>query len=145
MSQPRLSLDGAWTGVYDYANPEQDAVSFTADLTDISGAIWGDTQEPNSFAPIPAKTLHASLSGARSGSEVTFTKEYVGDVPGGEETVFYAGKISADSKRIIGTWRIAFPFELSGPFVMNRVSGVTKTLARKLEAEEHVGAEVPRP
>ena len=143
MSQPKLSLTGPWTGVYDYADSTEDAVSFTADLTDIAGAIWGDTQEPNSFSPVAAKTLHASLSGVRSGSEVTFTKEYVGDVPGGEETVFYAGLISADAKRISGTWRIAFPYEISGPFVMNRLSGEKKSLARTLEAEEHVevGAE----
>ncbi|MFL4468767.1 hypothetical protein ACERZ8_02340 [Tateyamaria armeniaca] len=130
MTKPSLSLSGAWTGVYDYDNPGQDAVSFVATLTDIAGVIWGETSEPNSFSPIPDKDLVASISGLRTGREVTFSKEYQASVQGGEEVVFYAGQVSEDGQRIKGTWRIQFPFEVGGPFVMDRADGRTAVKER---------------
>ncbi|MEL7092768.1 MAG: hypothetical protein AAFN94_13630 [Pseudomonadota bacterium] len=123
MARPSLSLSGAWTGVFDYDDPARDAVGFTADITDIAGAVWGDTTEPNSFAPGFGDRLMASLSGARSGYEVTFTKTYIGAEQLFENEVFYAGTISDTGQRITGTWRIAGVYDLSGPFVMNRLDG----------------------
>ncbi|MEL7167565.1 MAG: hypothetical protein AAGL96_19045 [Pseudomonadota bacterium] len=131
MARPSLSLSGAWTGVFDYDDPACDAVGFTADITDIAGAVWGDTTEPNSFAPGFGDRLVASLSGARSGNEVTFTKTYIGEEQLFENEVFYAGNLNDTGRRITGTWRIAGAYDLSGPFVMNRVDG--QALERLLE------------
>ena len=133
MSKPTLSLSGAWTGVYDYDDDAKEPVGFTADLTDIGGVIWGEISEPNSFSPSAAKALTAAVSGLRTGREVTFNKEYQGDVPGGEEIVFYAGQISADGDCIKGTWRIQFPVEVGGPFVMNRPDGAVVAKQRERE------------
>ena len=137
MPSPSLSLSGPWTGVYDHNNSAQEAVSFTADLTDIAGAVWGDIEEPNSFSPTAAKVLAASVSGMRSGYEVTFEKTYIGEVPGGEFPVFYAGTMSRNGQRISGTWKIRGPWPASGPFVMNRIKGqaVSRVLALETEAE----------
>lgn len=135
MARSPLNLSGAWTGVYDYSDMDRGAVSFTADLTDIAGAVWGDVTEPNSFSPIAAKTLQAVLSGTRSGYEVTFAKDYTGDVPGGEHTVHYAGIISDDGRRITGSWRI---YLLSGPFVMNKVRGEAIARLQRITEEAKV-------
>ncbi|THH38586.1 hypothetical protein E4Z66_03170 [Aliishimia ponticola] len=124
MTRKALSLSGEWTGVFDYANTPDEAVTFTASLTDVAGVIWGTTCERNSFSPIAARDLSASLSGMRSGYEVRFRKEYMGDVPGGEDIISYVGHVSEDGNRISGDWRIAIPgVNVSGPFVMNRVRG----------------------
>lgn len=131
MAGPSLSLSGAWTGVYDYDDASQDPVSFNADLMDIGGVLWGETSEPNSFSPIAAKHLIASISGLRTGREVTFSKEYQASVVGGEEVVFYAGQISEDGQRVKGTWRIRFPFDIGGPFVMDRIIGSVAAKERK--------------
>lgn len=138
MAKPSLSLSGTWTGVYDYDDPAHDPVSFNADLMDIAGVLWGETSEPNTFSPIAAKHLIASVSGLRTGREVTFTKEYQAIVQGGEEVVFYAGQVTEDGQRIKGTWRIRFPHEISGPFVMNRTDGAEVALLRKAAAEVEV-------
>lgn len=130
MAKPTLSLSGAWTGVYDYDDPGRDAVSFVASLTDIAGVIWGETSEPNSFSPIPDTDLVASVSGLRTGREVTFSKEYQASVQGGEDVVFYAGQVSENGQRIKGTWRIRFPFEIGGPFVMDRADGAVAARQR---------------
>ncbi len=121
MTAPSINLSGAWTGVYDYDDPSREPVGFTATLTDIGGVLWGAVSERNSFALIEATELAASVSGMRSLREVTFTKEYQGDVPGGEETIFYVGRLTENGKRIEGEWHIKIPFQTTGPFVMNRL------------------------
>jgi hypothetical protein len=136
MSAGALSLSGAWTGVFDYSNTQDDAVTFTATLTDVGGVIWGTIREPNSFSPIAVTELRAEVTGIRSRWEVRFRKEYTGYVPGGEEVIAYAGQVAANGNRISGDWRIALPgAPVGGPFVMNRLPGLkaTETLRRRPE------------
>ena len=64
----RLSVEGAWTGVYDYDGDSGDPVAFNAELTDIGGVVWGTVCEPNSFAPGAGTELEADVSGMRSGA-----------------------------------------------------------------------------
>ncbi|MEZ5714147.1 MAG: hypothetical protein R3D85_02585 [Paracoccaceae bacterium] len=129
-----MDLSGDWTGVYDYGGDGPDAVPFTATLIDVGGVIWGDTQEPNSFAPSAGPELIAEISGTRSGAELRFRKAYLGNPEGGDDPIHYAGHVSAGGKRIEGRWRINAPGgAIGGPFVMTRIGGVavSRGLSRK--------------
>ena len=121
-----MDLSGDWTGVYDYGLEAADAVPFTATLTDVGGVIWGDTQEPNTFAPGAGSELFAEISGTRSGVELHFRKAYLSKPEGGEYPIHYTGHVSAGGKRIEGHWKINLPgAPFGGPFVMTRITGVT--------------------
>ncbi len=121
MAEHGPGIGGDWTGVYDYGEGFDEAVPFSAMLFDIAGAVWGTTEEPNSFAPGDGKILLADVSGTRSGREVRFRKTYRNSPPGGEYPVDYAGLVTNDGTRIEGRWQISAPGGiLSGPFVMNR-------------------------
>ena len=133
-----MDLSGDWTGVFDYGLETQDAVPFTATLMDVGGVVWGETQEPNTFAPNAGPELIAEVSGTRSGLEVHFRKAYCGKPRGGAYPIHYTGHISAGGKRIEGQWRINVPgVPFSGPFVMTRVPGieVTHEIAKEAEVE----------
>lgn len=133
------SLAGNWTGVFDYDDPDTDAVPFTASLFDIAGAVWGTTREPNSFAPGAGEALDAEVNGTRTGTEVRFRKAYVGAPPGGDFPVDYAGHVVASGNRVEGRWEIRHPTQtIAGPFVMNRAPGRTAEATRELAAEEPV-------
>ena len=133
-----MDLSGDWTGVYDYGLEGQDAVPFTATLIDVGGVIWGDTQEPNTFALDAGPELIAEISGTRSGAELHFRKAYLGNPKGGDYPIHYTGHVSAGGKRIEGSWRINVPgVPLSGPFVMTRITGiaVSRGVAKKAAVE----------
>ena len=131
-----MDLSGDWTGVYDYGHGGQDAVPFTATLIDVGGVVWGDTQEPNTFAPDAGAELIAEISGTRSGVELHFRKAYLGKPRGGDYPIHYAGHVSAGGKRIEGHWRINLPgAPFGGPFVMTRITGVAVSRGRVKTAE----------
>ncbi|MEM8728495.1 MAG: hypothetical protein AAGF79_01150 [Pseudomonadota bacterium] len=134
-SNQGASLGGEWTGVYDYPDPDSPPVPFEASLMDISGVLWGTIREPNTFSPVPAHHLDASLSGSRSGREVQFLKEYA-DVPGADAPVGYVGKVSADGTRIEGDWSIWHPGQMiTGRFIMNRPGAAEEPRTRVAAAE----------
>lgn len=133
------SLNGEWTGVYDYADTPDEAVTFTATLFDVGGAVWGMTREPNSFSPDGGTELTADLQGARSGQEIQFRKTYQGAPTGGEAPIEYFGLVSFDGNRIEGQWRIGGSLlSFGGPFVMNRVPGMTARVAHEDRASVSV-------
>ena len=140
MQSRGTSLGGHWTGVYDYDNEDQEAVPFNASLFDVAGAVWGTSQEPNSFAPGFAEALDAEINGTRSGKEVRFRKTYIGAPPNGEYPVQYAGHVNAKGNRVEGRWVIDTPFgKIGGPFVMDRDGGApvvrTEAVAAVIEVE----------
>ena len=140
MQSRGTSLGGHWTGVYDYDNEDQEAVPFNASLFDVAGAVWGTSQEPNSFAPGFAEALDAEINGTRTGKEVRFRKTYVGVPPNGEYPVQYLGHINARGNRVEGRWVIVTPFgKIGGPFVMDRDGGApvvrTEAVAAVIEVE----------
>ncbi len=133
-----MDLSGNWTGVFDYGLGGQDAVPFTARLTDVGGVVWGETLEPNTFARNAGPELRAEVSGSRSGLELHFRKAYHGKPRGGAHPIHYTGHISAGGRRIEGRWRINLPdVPFGGPFVMTRIPGleVTREIARQAEVE----------
>lgn len=138
MSARGISLQGGWTGVYDYGDDAPgEPVAFTASLFDIAGAVWGTTQEPNTATP--GADLLAAVSGARSGREVRFRKIYEGAPRGHEAPVDYAGHVTGDGNRIEGRWQIAHGGQIiAGSFVMNRKPGATRREARSGTATEEV-------
>lgn len=131
-----MDLSGDWTGVFDYGLEGRDAVPFTATLMDVGGVVWGETQEPNTFAQDAGDELTAEVSGTRSRLEVHFRKAYLGSPKGGRDPIHYTGHISAGGKRIEGQWRINVPgVPFGGPFVMTRITGVEVTREATKEAE----------
>ena len=131
-----MDLSGDWTGVFDYGLEGRDAVPFTATLMDVGGVVWGETQEPNTFAQDAGDELIAEVSGTRSRMEVHFRKAYLGSPKGGRDPIHYTGHISAGGKRIEGQWRINVPgVPFGGPFVMTRITGVEVTREATKEAE----------
>lgn len=134
MHKGTLTLSGDWTGVYDYADTPDEAVPFTAALTDVGGVVWGTTQEPNTFSQAVSHDLHATVSGVRSGPEVRFRKVYDGRAEN-HEPIIYSGHLSPDGNRIEGRWRIASgTASFHGPFVMNRLPGARTETALHLRA-----------
>lgn len=134
-----MDLSGDWTGVFDYGLEGRDAVPFTATLMDVGGVVWGETQEPNTFAKDAGPELMAEVSGTRSGTEVHFRKAYLGNPKGGRDPIHYTGHISAGGKRIEGRWRINVPgIPFGGPFVMTRIAGIEVTRKVAIEAEVEV-------
>lgn len=135
-----MDLSGDWTGSYDYG-PGSRAVPFAASLFDIGGVVWGTSLEPNTFAPGAGDELEAEISGTRSGRELHFRKVYAGRPQRGEEPIHYTGHVSADGNRIEGRWTIrTFGANLSGPFVMNRLSGARARAERSARAAATVDA-----
>jgi len=138
MQRRGLTLTGDWTGVFDYADAGEtaDAVPFVASLFDVAGAIWGTTQEPNTFVPGAAAEIAAEVNGTRSGREVRLRKVYVGAPTGADLPIDYAGHVSADGNRIEGRWQIVdLGRRISGAFVMNRKPGEKAVITRSVEAE----------
>lgn len=134
-----LSIGGDWTGVFDYDGDGGDPVAFTAKLSDVIGVIWGETAEPNSFAPGEGTELYADISGMRSGREVHFRKVYEGAPKGGEYPVEYFGHVNADGTHISGRWRIhAGVSSIAGPFVMDRPKSASATREKTGRARESV-------
>ena len=127
-------LNGIWSGSYGYPDRERH-VSFTAWLDDQAGAIGGSILEPNTFVDTLAAELAATISGARSGTDLTFSKTYDPGQGAHNHTIQYSGRINSDFTWIVGRWRIAGWFEWSGPFEMARQSGALEKAQRKLAVE----------
>ena len=128
-------LNGLWTGSYGYVAGTPAAVAFTAWLDDDSGRIAGTILEPNTFAASPAEELSSVINGARSGTEVAFTKIYdPGQGAHGQE-ILYAGKANSDFTWIVGRWRIGGWIEVSGPFEMSRQSGALEKAEQERSVE----------
>jgi hypothetical protein len=122
------SLTGVWTGLYTYGATGE-SVSFVATLIDSDGLVSGDVEEPNTFAAVDSPMLHASVSGLRAGSAVSFLKTYdAGDYA----PVSYEGALSPDGAEIAGRWSIGAGW--GGTFLMIRP--IEEAAAIRREAHE---------
>lgn len=111
MSVDPFDMTGQWVGVFGYPIDVPD-IAFQANLVDDNGQIAGEVNETER-----GELLSARLSGARSGSTVTFLKLY--DIADEEyDDVSYEGTLSSDGQQLSGTWSI--PDHWSGEFVMTR-------------------------
>ncbi|MGI4731298.1 MAG: hypothetical protein ACRYFW_06075 [Janthinobacterium lividum] len=116
MSDP-LDVTGAWEGIFNYPRAMPPG-GFRADLREAAGAIAGETEERGD-GDEAGLTLHALVTGARSGTAVSFTKSY-DDPARARHPVRYAGTIAPDGDEITGRWDIAGHW--SGSFIMVRAA-----------------------
>ena len=128
-------LNGLWTGSYSYPATSMGTVAFSAWLDDQAGAIGGTIVEPNTFANTPAADLSSTVSGARSGSEIAFTKIYDPGQGTHGYAIHYAGKANAEFTWIVGRWRVPGAFDWSGAFEMSRQTGAIEKLEKVREVE----------
>jgi hypothetical protein len=126
-------LSGVWDGTY--IQPGTGMVTFTATLVETGGALAGHVTEPCSNPRCPLKTLNASITGHRSGSMVSFVKQY--EPPGyGYNIVQYEGTVNAEATEIDGRWRLPGN---SGAFLMIRASKKAKATSTGKRAREPAG------
>jgi hypothetical protein len=131
-------LTGLWSGEYWYAGVSF-PTPFTAHIIDTAGSISGTTLEPNTFANPGLSELSADIDGARGALSVRFTKLYH-RAPGVHQMpVFYAGVVDEKFTMIDGDWTFHKPSEVTGRFVLVRVSRGSVAAA-----EAHAAAEVVR-
>jgi hypothetical protein len=114
-------LSGAWSGSFTYPDCLY-PVPFTAEIRDLGGPISGVTSEPHEWSA--SDEAHGTISGARSGSHVQFTKIYVHqeDYP---DPVHYYGTLDQDQCELAGEWDI--PGIWSGSFIMTRPKPKTES------------------
>jgi hypothetical protein len=127
-------LTGVWDGTY--IQPQRGMVTFLATLIETGGALGGSVTEPCMTPGCPVSTHHASVSGQRSGSAVSFVKRY--EPPGyGYDKVFYEGAVNADATEISGRWNLP-RVALSGTFLMVRSTRTAEKVATEERAKEPV-------
>ena len=111
-----LDLSGRWIGRFLYPN-DREPVDFEATLEEREGWLSGSTREIGQVGEATDQTLTATLTGRRTGGEVSFLKAYDQSV-GRYDAVRYAGQVAAEGTEIDGTWTV--PGSWSGTFVMIR-------------------------
>jgi len=110
------SIDGEWTGVYDYPGLELDPTPFKVKISSGDTGFRGEVSEPHLKG---GTTIFSDITGQISGCDVCFTKNY-DQVDDEYPVVFYEGKISENFSKIEGIWTTQDDMPWSGPFVMNR-------------------------
>ncbi|MDX2237562.1 MAG: hypothetical protein NW203_08350 [Hyphomonadaceae bacterium] len=113
-NQSAVNLTGAWRGVY--AGDGNANTEFTATMSSLGSRLSGAMVEPNTFGSGDVAFLLSTITGQIDGSSVVFLKTYDGS-GGQSHTVRYEGRISANGRRIAGTWTTG---GVSGPFEMVR-------------------------
>ena len=91
--------------------------------------------ELSNNGPSKGQALCATVSGARDGAVVRFTKEYPPETAGHGRAVIYKGLLSADGLQIEGEWTV--PGSWSGKFLMIRSPREAES------AEERARVDVP--
>ncbi len=116
---PAVTIAGDWSGMYSYNNNAQRPVNFK--FTFSSHGCSGRSSEPNTFGNTSTSQLFANLrcsvSTLSPGETITITKQYdgTGNV---SHSVIYTGTVSADLRRIDGTWKIGG--QTGGRFTLQR-------------------------
>lgn len=128
------SLTGVWEGQYSYPFLKGPNL-FTAVLIQSGGHLGGQIHETSDSGRSRGQMLIATVTGQRSGAEVSFVKVYDRG-PGHQRPVHYEGRLNAEATEIHGRWKI--PRNWGGRFVMTRPAAA----AEKAKAE--TSAAVPR-
>jgi hypothetical protein len=129
-----MDVSGCWFGHY---MGEGEANRFIALIEEADGRVSGNISEPDDLGVSDLR--RATVSGARTGSEVTFTKQYDGDVLA--HAVEYAGVLDDSGVVVRGSWS----FEgYSGTFLMEREIFNREELADEEEAPVPVTTEEVR-
>lgn len=115
------SIDGEWTGIYDYPGLALDATPFRAKISSVETGFCGEISEPHLEG---GDTIFADIFGSVSGRQVYFKKTY-DQVDNEYPTVSYEGTINEDFSKIEGKWTTHEETPWSGPFVMNKAKPET--------------------
>ena len=118
------NLSGYWSGAYRYAIGRP-ATPFNLFVEDEAGRLSGTTLEPNTFADAGVTELSATITGTRSGHDVTFRKVYDPATGAHTETIYYSGQVNEDFTMIEGEWSFQRPLYPSGVFRLSRASGAS--------------------
>ncbi len=124
-----LNLTGQWDGVFKYPRDYAPTTPFVAELTEEAGAFSGKTIEPDLYKHSPA---HARIIGHRSGRSVDFTKTYLRNEHGYENSVDYVGQLSEDGLSITGVWSLK---DWNGEFEMTREAGLEVAAKERAKAQ----------
>jgi len=128
------SLTGVWDGTF--VQPQVGMVTFLATLIESGGVLGGSVTEPCILPGCPLNIHNASIAGHRSGSAVSFVKNY--EPPGyGYSTVSYEGSVNAEATEIDGRWRLPGT-PLSGTFLMVRATKPAEVVATEEQTKEPV-------
>jgi hypothetical protein len=114
-------LTGLWSGEYWYAGTSF-PTPFTAHFIDADGELSGTTLEPRTFGRGTSAELSASIRGARGQLSVRFTKIYDPSQGVHSLPIHYSGSVDAPFLTIEGEWTFNSPGEMTGRFVLTRVS-----------------------
>ena len=104
-------------GRYSYVTQALPPVAFNAVLTDLDGALSGETMEPNTFSASGLDTLIAGIIGVREGTMVRWSKNY-SDFDGSR--IDYDGLINPTFTRVEGRWSFRDAPWDHGTFVLIR-------------------------
>ena len=99
----REAASQAWQGVY--AGAGNTPTTFTATLSISGNRLSGTMVEPNTFGAQDVVYLLADVAGTVNGERVVFIKTYDGS-GGVSHSVRYDGVLSANGRRIAGTWSL---------------------------------------
>lgn len=116
------NLTGFWTGYYAY-DLTDDAIMFTAWLTEENGHVTGSVLEENFSIEDTELEYEADILGERQGLEVRFTKLAIVKPPHLSAPLRYHGDVDADCCVISGVWFFDDPADWTGTFMMTRISG----------------------
>jgi hypothetical protein len=103
-------VSGVWYGRWTSEDPFIAPNSFIAVLEEAASAVDGTVSEVDDHGH-----FRASVSGARTGSQIQWIKQYDGG--GRDHAVYYAGLVNQDATQITGGWRLE---HWSGGFAMQR-------------------------
>jgi hypothetical protein len=123
----QTSLTGLWHGQFSYPLVKAPEF-FVANLIETSEFIGGSIQETVQNGRHKGRIFHASVSGQRTGNQVSFVKRY--ETPPRVHSVHYEGMLNADATEIEGTWTV--PNAWSGKFLMIRSAGLTQKATKNV-------------
>jgi hypothetical protein len=121
-------LAGIWTGVYQYPEGSaQEPVRFNMLVIHDRHGIAGVIKETNTFGNKNEPWLSARVRGKlnEKTGKLTFMKTYDGTA-GEEHDVDYSGTVSADKKKVEGTWNL--DEKAKGTFTIEKLPVNAKTL-----------------
>lgn len=128
-------LSGLWTGFYAY-DLTDDAVPFTAWISEDDGTITGSVLEEDITSPEPDGECTSEIIGERHGLDVRFTKIETAGPDGSLRLLRYQGDTDPECCVVSGVWFFDNPADSSGTFMMTRISGGLKATVHPATARQ---------